>query len=267
MTLTPTFTRLADMASRELLVKPLVYSYFFESKFPDEFGITFRKLKPSRKPDGWLHPSTHPMMPERLLYHYLAHPEAWEDKPFPFASRMAVLMGSATHDFIEMGLDDLGLLVKPEGRCACCGRRQPDQCHEHGVLDAELGSRGHLDGILKLRDGMVFEFKTAKSLDGLGDNDVAAFRAKYPTYYAQQQEYMRMRGLREALVLFMQMGTPWDMREILVPFDPAFSQQITDKYRYVRRCVERGTPPQPCCAPRSAQAKSCQASLCEVKAA
>jgi hypothetical protein len=268
---TPTFRKMAAMAQEDLLVKPLLFRYFFEAQFPKEWTVTFRQEQIERGPDGWFHPSSHPLMTARQLYYYLTEPEKWQGWTPDYVLRMSTLMGSALHDFIEMALKHLGLLIEPSGACQACGRPQPTQCSEHGAKDAETGSRGHMDGVLKLdRLGLVgFEFKTAipAGISQIADGDVAAFRKKWPYYFAQINEYMRMTGMRTYIVLFMGLGNPWEMREFKIDYDFELGLKTERKYLEVRRAVELGVPPQLCCAPRSKQARECPAAGCAVKQA
>lgn len=257
------------MANSDLLLKPMLYKYFGDAQFPDEWVVGFRKEEQEdREPDGWFHPSEHPLMTERQLYYYLLKPEEWQGWRPDYTLRMSVLMGSATHDFMQMALDHLELLVKPAGTCLACGRPQPAECNEHGASDPEAGSRGHLDGILKRVQGYMagFELKTCAPgvLTKIADGDVEAYRKKWPKYYAQVQEYMRMTGLPRFVCLFLGLGNPWEMREFVIEADLAFQQRTKNKYMTARRAVELGQPPMACCPVGSNQAKDCPARACEV---
>jgi hypothetical protein len=182
---------------------------------------------------------------------------------------MAAMFGSVGHDIIETALIDLKYLAKvSKGTCLSCGLSQPDQCHEHGAVDLETKSRGHMDGILVIGGKTRgFEFKTAmpRALDKIMSNDLETFRKKWPYYYAQAQEYMRMTGLAVYKVVFLAMGTPWDMREFTIHADPFFQEQTRQKYLMARAAVADGILPPPCCGIGSAQAKSCPAMGCPVK--
>lgn len=244
---------------------PILYGYLDAGKLPDPFVIKVRGGTGDRKPDGWFHPSTHPLFDERQLYLYLTDPDRWEPEPFSYTIKMSALIGSVVHDVVETALADLGYLIVPKGTCLACGLRQPSQCHEHGAIDPKTGTRGHMDGMLK---GEGFEFKTANpfALANIQNNDIAEFRRKWPYYYAQVQEYMRMTGLLSYKVVFWAMGNPWEMREFTVTADPVFQAETERKYLSVRRAVELGQMPEPCCNPGSAKSKSCPAWGCPVKA-
>ncbi|MEU6362237.1 hypothetical protein [Streptomyces albidoflavus] len=273
-TFTPSFRRVATL-SRDLHLVPLIENAVRECAFPESFTITFEGYSATRAPDNWFHPSTHPTMDERRLYHYLAHPDRWVEEPFDYSPRMSVLMGTATHELFQHVLIKLGLLLEPKGICVCCLRPHgtgPGQCDEWGVRDDTLGRRGHMDGLLDLPgwgetgDG-VFDLKTCAPpvIRGVDHNDLAAFKRKWPKYWAQAQEYMALTGKRQTLVLFLAMSEGWDMREFTIPRDDAFIARLEAKYRTVRAHVERGTPPPVACCSGGATARRCPATACTVK--
>ncbi len=258
-------TAMSDVG-KGLIVKPLLQNYLYDAKFP-EFDLHFRKESMERGPDGWFHPSTHPVMHERALYYYLT------DSRFPverkrYMGTIAVMMGKITHEFVQVCLTDAG--IRPVGlqRCTTCPSER--KCREPGVLDEKLGERGHLDGLLDL-SGLshipedqaypVFEFKTVSNLRSLEDMDSAAYRKRWPEYWAQQQRYQRLSRRRYSVVLFMEPYWPFNMVEIHVPYDLAWNLQVDAKYRSVRQAVADKREPMACCG-----VKSCPtAALCGVK--
>lgn len=272
--MTPNFRRMVDMVDQELVLKPLVESYLALAKFPDKFTVTFHKAGRERVPDGYFHPSTHPMWPARMLYYLMTAPDQMETEQLSYESRMAVTMGTAIHGFIEMCIRDAGLMVPlGKGLCAACERphgHKKDECDEFGVLDKKVGVRGHMDGILLINVAGrrwipdmpgVLEFKTTNPNAGrnLVDNDLEMFREKWPEYYGQVQDYMEASGLRQAIVLIAILGFPWKLVEIQVPYDPAYVIVLRNKYQAVRDHQKMGVPPDPCCAPFSAEASVCPA--------
>src|SRR5205814_2064417 len=82
----------------------------------------------------------------------------------------------------------------------------------------------------------------------LEDLNLEMLKEKYPGYYAQQQEYMRMSGYRISILVFLEMGFPWDLTEIHIPFDPKFAYGVRDKYLRVREAANRGELPRACCS-------------------
>ncbi len=267
----PAFRTGKTMAPRTYLV-PIVRKIIANCEFPEEFAVTFQHYTADREPDGWFHPSSHPTMGERRLYYYLAHPEAWQPQPFPYQARMAVMMGSATHDIVEHALVHRGHLLEPVGTCVCCGKphgKGPGECPEWGVRDDRLGRRGHMDGILTLDDwgSGVFDLKTCSPtvLRGVTDHDLELFKAKWPKYYGQAQEYMAMSGYQQTMILFVGMSMGWELKEFTIPRDDAYIVRLEAKYQGVRAAVAARIPPPLHCCTGGAAAKECGATMCSVK--
>lgn len=269
MTAKPAFRKVLSDLSKGTILKPMLHSYLFEAAFPDlDLGFKKHELG-ARAPDGWFHPSTHPLWPERMLYWYLAEPTKFLAEPMEYMGTLSVTIGSVMHSFIQACLADLGVLVGPKDGLPY----DFTPTGEPKVVDEETGARGAMDGIVKMmipslpnvpRHG--FEFKTRTPLAGkINDLDLATYKAKHPVYYAQNQEYMRLSGLSNFIVVFLSMGYPWEMTEIHVPADQYFQEEVRQKYLRVRRAVADGIMPEPCCGPRSADAKMCPArNVCPV---
>lgn len=164
------FRSLVRSTQDMLVLKPLLARYLLNAEFPDKFAVTFHKAGMPRRPDNYFHPSTHPLWSARQLYYYLAEPDKMVPESLDVSSRMAVTMGTAVHAFIEMCLRDAGVMAPLEGTCPACKRKhgtRKGQCDEYGAADEELGSRGHMDGVVDIdltgrhwQPGRgVFEFK------------------------------------------------------------------------------------------------------------
>jgi hypothetical protein len=252
-------------ANNGLVVKPVLHNYLTDASFP-RFVLEFPKQEMAREPDGWFHPSTHPLWNERQLFHYLVHPDAMENERLQYMSTLSITVGKAMHGFIEMCLTDSGLRPHDLQRCTVCPPER--ECVEAGVVDEETGSRGHMDGILELGQILrpfqesqpLVEFKTSNQakLRKIKDLDLEAFKATWPVYWAQVQEYMRLSGRRMAVVLFMSMGFPWEMREFHVPYDRGHNEMIREKYLNVRALAKmNSTVSLRCCG----KPKDCPARL------
>lgn len=249
----PTFTDTGDMAADGCLVKPVFHRFFLDSSIEFEFALKVARPTP-RKPDGWFHASQHPLATDRELYLWLtADPEKYVSEDFGYTGLMSVMFGSLGHAVIEALLDRMGVTVPlPEGTCPACGKERKSRqarsslrwCTEHGAVDRATRARCHLDAILNFsRAGTFgFDFKSIHQfgLSKIPDMDAEAFREKWPKYWAQMQECMRLTGLRRYIVFFMTMGVPWDTREFHFDFDPAFAARTELKYKRVLSCVERG---------------------------
>lgn len=247
---------MAKYAAEGCLVKPLFLQWVQDPSIPIEF--TLRVERPAqRPPDDWFHASQHPLATHKQLYDYLTRPPA--ENPMDYVALMSVMFGSLSHAVVEAFLDYMGVAVPlPEGKCAACGRPHKSlrqgadprrHCSEHGAVDPETRARCHMDGILHFRPQGTFGFdlKSIKPWGGYGlkgapDMDLEFFRERWPHYYAQMQECMRLSGLRKYIVFFIAMGNPWELREYHVPFDPAFAAATQAKYLVVRDHVARGVP-------------------------
>lgn len=242
-------------AQKGLLVKPIIHNYLFDAKFPD-FAIHFKNHQMEREPDSWFHPSTHPLWTPRQLYFYLTQPHLLVAEKKNYMGTLSVTIGTAMHGFVEVCMEDAGIRPKDLNRCTVCPPEK--NCPEPGVLDEEAGSRGHMDGLLDLSalsvpsevyEQPIFEFKTTNDmkLSKIDDLDLETYRTKWPVYYAQNQEYMRMNGRRMTIVFFMAMGYPWQMKEFHVPYDQAFAQSVRNKYLDVRQAAADQQAPTACC--------------------
>lgn len=271
---TPVFRELANEADLGLVLKPLLRAYLYDAKFPGDFSVRFEKHDLDFGPDGWFHPSTHPLWPARMLYYYLTEPQAMIPEMREYMGTLSITFGKAMHGFITMCLQDQGVLLTPEDFEAE-GIAWNPKTGEPIAIDRDTGSRGSMDGILRLQmqpyiaDGsnrQVFEFKTrSPKAKVIPDLDLEAYKEKYDTYYAQNQDYMRMTGYRMTIVLLMSLGYPWEMTEVHVPFDPKFALAVRDKYVEVRSAAAAKSPPLPCCGVKSKEAKVCPArTVCPV---
>lgn len=252
----PVFSGVAEHAAEGCLVKPLFLQFFQDPDIQFEFELSVLRPTP-RKPDGWFHASSHPLASARELYVYLtAPPGAYLPESMGYVGWMSTMFGTLTHTVFEAALERMGVAVPlPDGPCIACGRprrpkgARPNQrkyCDEHGGIHIETISRCHLDSILNFGPQGVFGFdlKTIKpyGLKGVRDMDENVFREKWPKYWAQMQECMRMTGLRRYIVFFLGLGNPWETREFHIDFDPAFAAQTEAKYRRVLDHVNRGVP-------------------------
>lgn len=249
----PVLSTMAEQAAIGCLVKPLFYQWVMDPAVPIDF--TFRVQRPApRQPDGWFHASQHPLATGKELYQWLARPERYQPEQMSYPALMSVMFGSLSHAVVERFLDYMGVAVPlPEGDCPAChrpylqkGRRQTADyryCEEHGGAHEPTMSRCHLDSILDFGDGpRGFDFKSIYQfgLKGVPDMNAAAFREKWPGYWAQMQECMRLTGLRRYIVFFLTLGNPWETREFHFDFDPDFAAATEKKYLDVISCVRRG---------------------------
>jgi hypothetical protein len=253
----PTLTRgIAKYAAEGCLVKPVFHQWVQDDDIPFEFTVRVERPKP-RPPDDWFHASAHPLATYKQLYDYLTVPQ--ERRSMDYNGRMGVMFGSLAHAVVETFLDYMGVAVPlPAGSCVACGLphksllaggRPGRHCSEHAAVDPATRSRCHMDSILHFKPQGTFGFdlKTIKpwgkyGLDKAPDMDLEFFTERWPEYWAQMQECMRLSGLRKYIVFFMSMGNPWELREYHIPYDPVFATQTEAKYLTVREHVAQKRP-------------------------
>jgi len=250
----PVFEGVSQYAASGCLVKPVLLQFFQDASVDFNFTLYLARSG-NRAPDGWFHASTHPLMSHRELYLYITDPGSLPPRRMDYVGSMATMMGTVTHGVIEAALDQMGVAVPlPEGDCPACGkpyrparaRQSRKWCMEHGAAHQESMSRCHLDSILDFGPPATFgfDYKSIRplGLKGVPDMDADYFAEKWPKYWAQMQECMRMTGLRRYIVFFLGLGTPWDMREFHIEFDPGFAAKTEAKYLEVLDHARRGVP-------------------------
>lgn len=259
------FATLLRSAADGEVVAPLLRAYLTDVHWEEDFAVHFRKGSDVRKPDGWFHPSAHPTWPERMLWWYITQPEALIPERMALENTISVTLGSAVHGFIETCLKHMGLLLTTDqlrdlGYTVNGGEPQ--------AIDPEVRTKGHMDGILDVHLPDFpepryhhFEFKSAnkEAIMSIDTMDTPAFIKKWPGYYAQVQEYLRMTGFSVSVVVMMQMGFPWTLREFHIPANRQYQVDVAGKYHRVLRAAESGVMPAPCCSVGSAESKRCPA--------
>lgn len=251
------FRRFAkETLSEDTVLVKRVHGYFNSGKFPKRVEAHLIDRHVERSPDGWFHPSTHPGWTERSLYAYLTQPAALDLRGWNYEGRLSANLGTMAHELIKEALIDDGALIRPDGdvcdSCLLPRKGRGLKCNEHGFSDTFTMSRGHIDGMLHPRlglgvGGMDLKTSNGMSMKNLTNGDVEFFRTKWPYYYDQMQEYMRISGLRFFIVLFLSMGFPWEMKEVRVDYDEVRAFEIERKYLRVREAAEAGKVPGDCC--------------------
>jgi hypothetical protein len=238
-TLSPTFSRgVREMQDGKILA-PILRG---EVKKPNFRPFNIKVEPPKERPwDGYWHPSTHGLMPARQLALSLKHPMEFEAEETTLEKVFAVTQGHLFHTFCFKVLRRNGILLS----------------EELPVLDEEHNRRGHMDGFLANYEGL--EFKTVNNDFLLKKiEDVESLRKYKPGYYAQIQEYLDILQLSAMRFFMMGMFYPYPMIEFPIFYDEPFQLARRAEYRaalaYAR---EDGALPDPCCEPRSKEAKNC----------
>lgn len=251
--LSPNFKQALKGAVNEEKVVPILRTELWN---PDFQGFTVEvEGFTERKPDGWFHPSTHPLWTEPHLYYYILNHENMIREPFDPTGTLAVTFGHFAHTFVQQVLIQSGVLVQQPEKCPC-GYRHSDRAEVY-LVDEEVKSRGHSDGVLKWGDG--FEFKTMNPRKAgtipkgapSSPEVLEWFKKRCKDYYLQAQEYLRISGRTTMVVVILVTTYPFEMREIHVPYNPRDAMATRDKFARVLQAVADGNPP-PCeCGPKN----------------
>lgn len=212
--------------------------------WPDSYQITIDSSPYYGAGDGYFHPSTHATKGERELY-YMTHPR-YRDKLVlerPSLQReMAFAMGSALHGVLQTHMEMVELVRGP-------------QDIEVEYINTEHHVRGRIDWITHHPNGSVIpvEMKTRTAF-------------KYgkqvepePEWLAQLNLGLDSQDSDLGIILMVESGYPYRMREFQVHRDRELLDSIYAKFDRVREAVANNKPPRHCCAPDSAEMKKCPA--------
>jgi hypothetical protein len=246
----PTFlAAMAAPAAKGCLVKPILAGFMAGDE-----PLKIRVDRPqSRAPDDWFHASGHPSRPVSDLVAYLRAPHVVPDEEIGYVGGMSVMVGTIMGDVARQILERKQIAVVPRSAaCVVCGLPQPRKCREHGAVSLLTRSRGHMDAVLNFTEtpttmipgdlslipGEIaarlhgYDHKTAKTmtLKDVEEMNEDSFKAKWPKYWWQAQEYMRLTGLIRYIVVVQGIGNPWTMKEFHIAFDPDAADSIERRY-------------------------------------
>lgn len=250
----------AKLQERQILV-PLLEAAVMSEEWPESYSVAvdsspyyggvapdgdtsvLKEMRRGGAGDGYFHPSTHALMPERELYYHF-HPEHHDKlihEKWSLQSLMTVAMGSAMHAILQTKLQMMGMLT-PENT-------------ELEFVDQFRGARGRLDALLNHPEYQLLplEFKTMnpRSFEGL--------EVIKPEWDAQFSINLDQNGFDWGLILVLQTGWPYRFREFRVQKNQMLVDQIYEKWARVRAAIEADIPPRRCCSLNSGQMKSCPA--------
>jgi len=197
---------------------------------------------------GMFYPSVHCLMDRRRLY-YEIHPDYRDLLPkdkFPMSSIWSMTMGTAAHAIIQTQLQIAGKIVSEDDI-------------EVRLKNEERWCRGRLDWIFTQADGKRWpiELKTQNSRAFGFSKEID------PKWECQLQVTMDGLGYDEGVLLVMEMGHPWQMREFRVRRDEKLLNVIYEKWATVLEHVKLNVPPKHCCERGSAEMDKCRAkSVC-----
>ena len=195
-------------------------------------------------PDGFFHPSTHALKGERELY-YMMHPDYQDQLVFERPSlqrEMAFAMGSALHGVVQTHMEMCQLVRGP-------------QDVEVEYINTEHHVRGRIDWVTHHPNGSVIpvEFKTRTHFRYNKQTEPE------PSWIAQLNLGLDSQDIDLGVLLMVESGYPYRMREFKVRRDHELLDEIYAKFDRVREAIAENKPPRYCCAEGSAVMHECPA--------
>jgi hypothetical protein len=237
-----------SLANKELIL-PFLENQILADKWPEKYTITidsspYYGLEADGSPDGYFHPSTHPLMGERELY-LRFHPDTRDkmlSEPNSLQRQMTLGMGSSIHGILQAQMQMIGLC--------------PPENIEVEYIIEEHHVRGRIDWIFQHPSvgDVIVECKTRT-----GYKFDKTTIADMPSWDAQLSLAEYAMGKTEGVLLMMESAWPYRLRELPHVRNDVLLQQIFDKFDYVRMCLEANEPPRHCCTYGSPAMTSCDA--------
>lgn len=234
---------LSSLADKELLL-PYFRNALLSQQWPTSYQVTIDSGPYYGHGDGYFHPSTHGLMGARELY-YRFHPDYRDRLDYEqrsIQSEMTLSMGSALHGILQTQFQMAGLL------------RGPQDCEVEYVIK-EHHVRGRADFVIRHPDGNTYvgEIKTQNSRSFALQDEIK------PEWDAQISMALHGLGYPTAVLLVLESGFPYRMKEFRVDRNDVLLSQIFAKFAHVRDCIATSTPPEHCCSLDSVQMKACPA--------
>lgn len=222
-------------------ILPYLEAAMISAEWPPSYSVEIDSSPYYGKGDGYFHPSTHPLMNESQLY-YMFHPDHQEELATERSSmqqQMTMSMGTALGAIVATQMQMAGI-VRPENV------ELEYVNHEHHV-------RGRVDFVVDHPDGSVIPVEM-KTVNTFTFNKLEGVK---PSWDAQLSLALDAVGQEEGILLAMQSGWPYQLREFPVRKNKTLLSQVYAKFDHVRECIEQNTPPYQCCGLESVEAKSC----------
>lgn len=221
--------------SRELII-PYIDQALSKDEWPSSYQIQVDTRPHDSRVDDYFHPSSHCIPGPRKLQMMIDprfRDKILVEKMSP-TSMMTISYGSALHAILQTQLKMAGILTEEQ--------------IEVPLVNEDLHARGHMDFLLDHPNGNKYcvDIKTRNSRGF--DND----RGPLPEWVAQLNCYMDWIGVDDAIVLVVESGYPFRMKEWHFKKSSNVIDPIYKKWRYVRGMIERGEEIMDmCCTPAS----------------
>ncbi len=240
---------LTRLSENELIV-PILENQIMSGKWPDHYEVVIDSGPYYGHGDGCFHPSTHPLLGARRLY-YEFHPDTRDEvikEKKSLQSHMTLSMGAALHGVVQTQFQMTGLLT--------------EENTEWEYHDKVHNVRGRVDFIIDHPNGtkIPVEMKTRNSF-AFGRTETIL-----PSWDAQLSLGLDNYGADMGILLMVESGFPYRMKEFRVQRNVALLDEIYEKFDHVRDSIRRNVAPKYCCSYDSETMKSCPARhLCWLK--
>jgi len=247
------FDSVLDRLYRDEIILPYFESSMLSDTWPEKYTIEIDSspyyglvdeagdAHEAGSGDGYFHPSTHAVMTEAELYARF-HPQLRSGIPPErrnITSMMTLAMGSALHGVVQTQFEMARLM-------------------EHGqaeveFLNKERGIRGRLDMVVEhpKYGKLPVEMKTQNSYSFANQHDIKWI------WDAQLSIGMTETGFDFGVLLLVEAGWPYRMREFPVRRNDALVSDVYAKWERVREHLALDTRPRCACPLGSAKEKSC----------
>lgn len=247
------FDSVLDRLYREEIILPYFESQMLSDTWPDKYVIEIDSsayyglvdengdAHDAGAGDGYFHPSTHAVMSESELYARF-HPDISKNIPPErrnITSMMTLAMGSALHGVVQTQFEMARLM-------------QPGQA-EVEFLNKARGIRGRLDMVVEHpKYGLLpIEMKTQNAYSFANQHEMKWI------WDAQLSIGMTETGFDFGVLLLVEAGWPYRMREFPVRRNDALVSEVYDKWATVREHLELGTRPRCACSLGTKQQLTC----------
>ena len=227
------------LASREILV-PHIEQSMLADNWPQSYTVEvdtspyYGQMTPEGERmeigsgDGRFHPSSHSLACQRDLY-IAFHPQLQYLRPSmrkDLAFYMTVNFGTAIHGLLQAQMEMSGLLVPGSVEWEY-------DCEEHNL-------RGRIDGVIETPSTgpVVLDIKTINSR---GFSYLKAHEPK-ESWDAQVNLGMDHYGVDQGLILAVEAGYPWGLKEVTIKKNPELLDSIYEKWERVTEAIKRDTP-------------------------
>jgi len=234
---------LSSLVNKELLL-PYFRNALLSKQWPDSYTVQIDSSPYYGTGDGYFHPSTHGLIGARELY-YRFHPDHQQHlihEVRNVQSEMTLAMGSALHGIVQAQFQMAGLIKSEEDV-------------EVEYIIEEHHVRGRVDFLVHHPDGNTYpvELKTQNSRSFDLQDEIK------PIWDAQLSMGLHGTGYPTGVLLVLESGYPYRMKEFRVNRNDKLLSEIFAKFDYVRECIAHNTPPEHCCPLNSVAMQSCPA--------